>query len=160
MKLLFDNDKIIVFLNNFYTDKIDFNDNRITEKFMHKLISKLKYKYTLDFSGYYDIIIYLDEIYGAVISIAKEELEYFDCFNGQIEMSIKVVKNIFLYELNELIESDLLNKFIIYKNKEVFYLRPKETISNIEMGKLLENTRVIFNQATKEIMRVSEIVKG
>ena len=68
-------------------------------------------------------------------------------------------KSLNLYKMEELLDNDLLSKFIIYKNKDTFYLKPKVNISNGEMGMLLENSNIIFNQ-TLEIMKTSEIVKG
>ena len=160
MKLVLEDNKVIIFLNKLYIKKFDFEDKKETEKFLRDLINRVKNKYNLDFSGYYNINIYIDKIYGFIISIEKEDLEYFDYFNGQIEFSVKVIKSEFLYKMEELLTEDILSNFIIYKNKDKFYLKPKEVLTNREMGLLLENAEIIFNTQTKEIIQSSKVMKG
>ena len=160
MKLVLEDNKLVIFLNKLYINNFDIDDKRATEKFLRDLISRIKVKYDLEFDGYYNINVYTDNIYGFIISIEKENLEYFDYFNGQIEFSVKIIKSEFLYKLEEILDKELLSKCIIYKIKDKFYLRPKENLTTKEMGWLLENTRIIFNAKAKEIMQNSKIVKG
>ena len=140
MKLVLEDNKLIIFLNKLSLNKSDFDDKSETEKFLRDLFCRLKANYNLDFEGYYNINIYVDKIYGFIISVEKEDLEYFDYFSGQVEFSAKIIKCSFLYELEEPLNKDLLLKFIIYKYKDTFYLKPKEDLTNKEMGLLLENT--------------------
>ncbi len=155
MKLLIDENKTIVFFNK----TIDFTDMKNTEKFLKTIINKLQINYNLKFKGYYDVTIYLDNIYGFVVCIESEDLDYLDYFDNQIEMNIKVIENTFLYKLEELLDKKLLKKFTIYKNKENLYLKTKENISNIEMGIVIENSKIIYKDTLK-IINTSELVKG
>ena len=160
MKLILEDNKLIIFLNRMYVDKNNFEDKKETEKFLRCLINRLKRNYELEFNGYYNITLYFDKIYGIVISIEKEDLEYFDYFNGQMDFSIRVIKNEFLYQLQELLDKNLLSKFIIYKNKTNFYLKPKMDLTPKDMGILLENSVIIFDEQTKEIIKSSKVMKG
>ncbi len=160
MKLILEDNKLIIFLNKLYISNFDFEEQSNTEFFLRNLISKIKNKYNVDFEGYYNINIYTDNIYGIVINIEKENLEYFDYFNGQVEFSVKVIKSDFLYKLEEPLDKELISKFVIYRNKDIFYLKPKEKLSNRELGILLENAKIIFSSKTKDIIQNSKIMKG
>ena len=87
-------------------------------------------------------------------------MEYFDYFDGQIEVSFKIIKKEFLYKLEELPQKNILSKFIIYKYKDNLYLKPQKALDNIEMGMLLEQSEIIFNQKAEDILKYSKIVKG
>lgn len=153
MKLLLTENKTIVFFNKVN----DFTDKENTEDFLKTIINKLQNNYNLTFKGYYDVIIYTDNIYGFIVCIEKEDLDYLDYFDNQIEMNIKIIETTFIYKLEELIEKKLLKKFTLYKSKDTFYLKPKGKISNIEMGILLENAEIIYKNA-EEILKTSERV--
>lgn len=160
MKLLFDANKLLVFFNKIYIKDIDITERKVAKKFLKSLIKKLHNKYGLEFAGYYDVNIYIDKLYGIVISIENDELDYLDCFNNQIEMDIKFIETSFLYKLEEIIDDALLSKFYVYKNKYSFYLKPKENISDSEMSILLENSKIIFNDKVTELISKSEIMRG
>ena len=91
----------------------------------------------------------------------KEELEYIDYFNEQLEFNIEVIEDSFLYKIDDILrlEKPLLNKFIIYKNKDNLYLKPKEKISNIELGIILENSEIIYGAQADKIKKKSQIIK-
>ena len=61
--------------------------------------------------------------------------------------------------MEELFPKDFLNKFIIYKYHDKFYLKPKEKLNIKEMSVLLENTKIIYRNSL-EITSSSEIVGG
>lgn len=160
MKLVLEDNKTIIFFNKLYLNDFNVEDKKDTEQFLRDLVNRIKVKYNLEFNGYYNINIYVDQFYGFIISIEKEELEYFDYFNGQMEFSIKIIKNEFLYKLEEILSQELLSKCIVYKSKDKFYVKPKVSFSAKDMGILMENARVIYNAKIKEIIYNSQIMKG
>lgn len=160
MRVVLEDNKKIIFLNKEYLIKINFDDKKTTEVFLKDLFHKLELNYNLFFEGFYNVNIYIDQIYGAIIEVLKEDLEYFDYFDGQIEVSFKIIKKEFLYKLEELPQKNILSKFIIYKYKDNLYLKPQKALDNIEMGMLLEQSEIIFNQKAEDILKYSKIVKG
>ena len=160
MKLIID-ENIVIFLDKLYLNNIDLKDYNLIEKKLIKLINKIQTKYLIDLNGYYNVYIYKDENYGIIIYMQKEELEYIDYFNEQLEFNIEVIEDSFLYKIDDILrlEKPLLNKFIIYKNKDNLYLKPKEKISNIELGIILENSEIIYGAQADKIKKKSQIIK-
>ncbi len=161
MKLVMHKDNIIVFLNKTYIQNIDLTDKSSVEKYLGKLILQIKRKYDIELYGYYNITLYVDMNYGIIINIKKEELEYLDYFNNELEMNIEVIEDSFLYQIEDIFSLDkyILNKFEIYKNKEKLFLKAKENISDIELGLILENAKMMYGKKAKEIILKSQIVK-
>ena len=160
MKLIID-ENIVIFLDKLYLNNIDLKDYNLIEKKLIKLINKIQNKYLIDLNGYYNVYIYKDENYGIIIYMQKEELEYIDYFNEQLEFNIEVIEDSFLYKIDDILrlEKPLLNKFIIYKNKDNLYLKSKEKISNIELGIILENSEIIYGAQADKIKKKSQIIK-
>ena len=158
MKLITNGDMIILYLNKMYIRSLDFTDKEATEKYMKRLLTKISNKYDIEIDGYYVVNLYVDMNYGVVIEIQKEELEYLDYFSNQIEINTKVVEGSFLYNIDNFDDS-LLKKFIIYKIKYKLYLRVKENISDLEMGKVLERAEIIYGAKANEIIKKAKIVR-
>lgn len=148
MKIIFDNGHLTIFLNNLYLKDINLNKKEVIEKFLNELTNKLKFYYDITLKGFINVWLYLDKNYGLVIKIEKEELEYFD-YNEALDMNIKIKEVSFLYELKEVLNKTFLNKFIIYKYRDNFYLKPKQKLSDIDMGILLENTKIIYKNVDR-----------
>ena len=160
MKLIID-ENIVIFLDKLYLNNIDLKDYNLIEKKLIKLINKIQNKYLINLKGYYNDYIYKDENYGIIIYMQKEELEYIDYFNEQLEFNIEVIEDSFLYKIDDILrlEKPLLNKFIIYKNKDNLHLKPKEKISNIELGIILENSEIVYGAQADKIKKKSQIIK-
>lgn len=153
MKLVKGED-ITIFLSNPYIKNLDLDNREMVEKFIYKINKK----YNMELYGYYDVNIYLDKNYGIIINIKKEELEYIDYFNTNIEMNIEIMKDSFLYKIEDIYRiKDILNKFIIRKHKDNIYLE-KKNISNIDLGIILENAEIIYGKEASIIVNKSEII--
>lgn len=153
MKLKIDSD-IIVYINRHYLKNI----NLEKKEELKKIIKIINQKYNLDLKGFLEIIMYQDKNYGIVLKIKTEELEYFDCFELEIETNIKIIKTTFLYKIDDYAILDNLNfyKMIIYKDN--IYLELKNP-SNIEIGKIIENSKIIYDDNKEKIIKRGKIVK-
>lgn len=155
MKLIID-DNIVIILGNFYLKNYDLNDYDEVKNQIFKIINT----HSIDLNGYYNVYIYQDQNYGIIIEIQKEDLEYLDYFNNQIEFNIEIIDDSFLYEIEDLfiLNKKLLNKFTIYKKGCKFYLEVKEQINTIKLGTILENSKIIYGKKAKKIKKESKII--
>ena len=114
MKLIID-DNILIILGNFYLKDYNLNDYNEIEKNLFKILKK----HTIELNGYYNVFIYQDKNYGLIIDMQKENLEYLDYFNNQIELNIEIIEDSFLYEIDDIFTLDktALNQFTIYQKK-------------------------------------------
>lgn len=160
MKLIID-ENIVFFLNKIYLDNIDLKDENLIEKKLIKLINKIQKQYTIDLNGYYNVYIYKDKNYGLIIEMEKEKLDYLDYFNNQIELNIEIIEDTFLYKIDNIftIDKTLLEKLIIYINKDEIYLKIKENINDIELGQIIENSQIIYGNKAKSIKKQSKIIR-
>ena len=156
MKIILQDNKIIVFLNN--KEKINFEDEDKINKYFKKLFIKLNKRYNLEFIGYYNIDIYKNK-YGIILDIVEEDLDYYNYFN-QIDMKININNSDFLYQINyDFIDNDLLKNTICYKNYDNIYLKIKNDIDDITLSKLIEYSKVIYGKQAKEKLSKSKKVK-
>ena len=160
MKLIID-ENIVFFLNKIYLDNVDIKDESLIEKKLIKLINKIQKQYNIDLNGYYNVYIYKDKNYGLIIEMEKEKLDYLDYFNNQIELNIDIIEDTFLYKIDNIftIDKTLLEKLIIYINKDEIYLKIKENINDIELGQIIENSQIIYGNKAKSIKKQSKIIR-
>ncbi len=160
MKLVVDNN-ITIYLGKFHFKAININDTNNIEKQVKKILNTLKKTYNLELNGYYETVLYLDENYGLIIKMQKDDLDYLDYFVTALEINSKVKKTSFLYKVEDILNlnKNILKKFIIYKYKKNIYLSAKEKLTTAEMGIILENSKVIFDEEIKKIKAKSQIIE-
>ena len=72
-------------------------------------------------------------------------------------MEIKLNKTTFLYEIDfDYINKEILEKTIVYKVNNKLYFKVKD--KNI-VNKIIECSKIIYNEQVKEIIKKSEKVK-
>ena len=112
---------------------------------------KIKTKYQINVYGYYDVFIYVDEYYGIIIKLIREELEYLSYYDKEIEMKIIVLDNQFFYEIEDIykIKQEILDISDIYLYNNQIYLELKSDINFTLYGYLIENSKVIYEDTEK-----------
>lgn len=162
MKIHFFSEKeMILFLNKDYSKTINLDSKEELEQYFRDVFLKIHKHYQITLYGYYNIVLYHDKNYGVILHILKEDLDYYDYFDKEIDMRIMIDKeNVFLYEMNDLFDLDhkLLKKGIIYQYQNRLYLRLFEDVTSYEMGKLLEFTDVVY-QDTDCILKYGNKLK-
>ena len=139
---IIDDNELIIYLYNKISN-VDFNDQICIENFLKKLFVKLKNYYNLKIEGYYDVNIYIDTNYGIALSLKKDEIEYYYYDNDQVDMRIKISNNKFLYLIdNYNIDK---NKYEVYKYLNSIYLLPKGRLESVDIARLMEYSKIIFN---------------
>jgi len=154
---IIDDNNIIVFLNKFNIKDIDFKNRENIEKHFRNIFLKLKHIYKLDIKGYYDIKIYIDKYYGAVLEIEQEDIEYIDYFDSQIDMRVNVISdNEFLYKIDDIfiINKKIFKDIDIYTFKNEYYIKIKNELDNYYMAYVLENSNLIYNNITFDILKL------
>lgn len=154
MKVLsLDDECIILFLIDIDVDCL--NDRDILEDRFRDIFSKLKDMYSIIIEGYYTIELYTDSIMGMVVVIEKEQIDYFDYFDNQVDMRIIVHDNdTILYEIDDDFTTlkNLDMDIFFYKNK--FYGRIKRPLSSHEIGYLLEHSfGILYGDSIKYVTK-------
>lgn len=153
MKIINNYLKTIVFLNKNKIKNINFEDIDELEDYFKDLFLKLKYLSDISLNGFYIINIYLDHYYGAIIEIKREELEYIEYYDNQIDMKIIVHDITILYKIEDIfsIPDELKDKIIIYRYQNKWYIELNGELTGISFANLLENSEIVYK--TEDIIR-------
>lgn len=159
MKLeLFNLENMTIFLCKDYLKKIDFNLDGNYEKEFKRLFIKIKDIYNINMSGYYEVTVYINDIYGMIIDLQKDNDEYVKIFGDTVDMKItfKFDSPIY-YELDEYINFNIEN-YNLYFYNDKFYLEllDDSKYSYSEYLKLLESSYIIYG---KEIYSIKNKMK-
>jgi len=145
MKIDFMDNTCIVYLNKYNIIDMDFSNTKVLERDLKSLLLRLKKYYKIDIKGYYNITVYIDEYYGAVLKI-EEDNEYYDYFDDTI-IRMKKVKSNFLYEVDDISYIDnYINKFKISINDNKIYLAINNELNENEYLNLLEISNIVYKK--------------
>ena len=144
MSIKFIDDLIFdIYIKKELINNIDFNNKSELENYLKKLFKILRNKYNIKIEGFYNITVYVDKYYGVIFNIEKEELEYYNYIKNQVDMKVVTIYTEILYLVDD-IPIELLNKFNINIKDNNIYLKIKEELTNLEMMKLLEFSKVVY----------------
>lgn len=155
MKLESKENILIIYLKKQLIDTIDFTKKNELEKYFKELFLKLKEYYNIKINGYYNINVYIDEFYGVVLELQKEELDYYEYFDNQVDMHILTEEVQFLYLIEDYFIINELNISKLYYYKDKYYILPN---INTDYNYLLENSEVVYKN-TKEIIKFGRVIK-
>ena len=145
MKLIQYDDKYIVFLNNLYLDKFNFDDSKAITERVKETIGKLNKYYSIVLKGFYKVLVYVNRCYGMIIEVLK--LEEYDEYNSD-SVDLKIIINndtdIYLKTTNYDIVSEA--KEFYYKNG-YYYLNIKDISEGFD--KYIEFFDIIYKDIDK-----------
>ena len=139
-----DNLILDIYIKRELINNIDFNSKDDLEKYLKKLFKTLKNKYDITIEGFYDITVYIDKFYGVIFHLEKEDIDYYDYFKNQVDMRLITKDTEFMYLVDDIPEY-LINKVNVCVKCNNIYLKIKERLTNLEMMKLIENSKLIYN---------------
>lgn len=155
MKLVTDENKYIVYL--YRKEEIpDFNHKEKLEDYFRNFFLLLNEKYELDICGYYNLYVFLDTFYGMILEIEKEEYDYFESLDNQVDMRITFDKeSIFLYKISDLflLSKTMIKNGNIYYYQKEFYYEIKKELKDREMAKLMESTTLVYGNKIPSILK-------
>ena len=144
MSIKFTSDFIFdIYVKKYLIEGIDFSVKADIEKYLKKLFKTLNNKYNITIEGFYNITVYIDKFYGIVLHLEKEEIDYYEYYKNQVDMRLVTINTDFMYEVDE-IPFNILSKVKVYTKNKNIYIIIKEKLNDLEMMKLLENSRLIY----------------
>ena len=144
MSIKFNSDLIFdIYVKKYLIESIDFSIKSDIEKYLKKIFKILNNKYNIAVEGFYNITVYIDKYYGIVLHLEKEELDYYEYYKNQVDMRLITVHTDFMYEVDD-IPFDIIKKVKISNKNKNIYLTLKEKLTDLEMMKLIENSKLIY----------------
>lgn len=142
MHIEFFDDKLIIYINK----KVNLDD-------VSSILLKIK-SLGINIKDYDNIILFEDDILGTILELTKENEEYIMSYDMNISVS---KENVFLLKLEENIDFNI-NKDI-YKYKNNYYMHINEN-NFVEIGRILEYSKIIYGSLVKKIMMEKNKIKG
>lgn len=162
MKIETKEDGYTIYVRLSKKENINFTDQEELENYFRQLFINLKDYYNIELSGFYNIHVYYNQYYGVIIDMSREEIEYFDYFDDKLDMKISISKeNLFLYKLDflDFYCNHLLTKSPIYEYLGDLYINLCENLSNIDMGRLLESSTILYGEKALAVVSFGNIIK-
>lgn len=131
----------IYIINNY---DIDFENKEELEIYLKEIFKRLHKFYNMTIEGFYDICVYIDDNYGVIIHLEKEQLDYYDYFKNQVDMRIIIEKRNFIYKVEDIIDK-LREKTDIFILNDDIYLKIKKELTNEEKLILSEYSIPIYD---------------
>nr|MBP3259297.1 hypothetical protein [Bacilli bacterium] len=150
MKVDIVDDNIIVFLNKYITKDLDYNDSKVLEVELKNIFDKLNLYHGIKIKGYYDVHIYIDDNFGIIIELIKDDIDYID-YDDIIDMKISINNVKLLYKIEDIFMFNKLGSIYLYKNN--LYLEP-----NIYDIYLFENSEIVYKNID-DIRKYGRILK-
>ena len=152
-KEVFDN-KIIIYLKKEIIGKMNFDDIDSLEDYFRDFFLKLKNIYNMELKGFYNVKVYIDDIYGVVLELEDEQIDYGDFYN-QIEMRIIPIHVDFLYKIDNLMFIPNTELYI-YKNN--YYLKISNKINYKDYLLVMDYAKIVYNN-TDNIIKYGKQLK-
>lgn len=144
MKIKFiDNLTFNVYIRKEEIKNINVKSKKEIETYLKTIINKLRNIYYLNIEGFYNIKIYIDNYYGIIINFNKEKLDYYDYFNGGIELDINIIEVSFLYKVDD-IPKKILKKLEMNQIDDDIYIKIVKELDQKEFMNLIEHTEKII----------------
>lgn len=151
MKIEIYENKYLVFLNKQTISNIDFKIKKQVETCFRDIFSKIKKRLDKDINGLFNIKVYLNDLFGSILIIEKENIEYYDYFSNQIDMQIEIEYDApILLEFNDIFD-------VILKGK-VFSFNKKYYIEYTDDIKYIEFSNIIYGEKARNIIKKSVVL--
>ncbi|MBQ7141001.1 MAG: hypothetical protein IJO32_05805 [Bacilli bacterium] len=154
MKLeVFNLNNIVFYLSKEYLNKIHFKIDVDVEKEFKKLFIRLKNIYNLNLNGYYEVIVYINDLYGIIIEMEKDDDEYIKIFGDTLDMKITFKFDCeILYKIENIDFIDFSKYNLYYKNNNLYIsIKDKYLLEKNEYLNLLENSKLVYGSDLKKL---------
>ena len=129
MKCVFGNDYIIVYIQNSNINEECLED---LETYFKEIFSKIREIYQINMNGFYFVNVYIDSIYGVILEIEEEKLEYIEYYDDAVDMKISLHREEFLYKIKDISTiKSLSNKTYLTNEAKTIVLKDFNIINNM-----------------------------
>lgn len=153
MKCIFEDNIILIYVQKSNINEKNFEKLSYIEEYFKNIFLKIKQKYNIDMNGFYFVNVYIDSIYGIILEIKEEKLEFIDYYDDAVDMKLSLYQEPFLYRIEDILDlqKSLKPKFDIYLYQNNWYIKPKDLTEDTLLYKILEYTEIIYKDTSKII---------
>lgn len=154
MKVIGNENNITIYINKSNL-KFNLDDKEELENYFKGIFIKVKEFYNVKLNGFYITHAYIDDKYGIIIDMERDDVDFIYYNDYEIEMQLVVSDIDFLYEINDIfLNKDIYSKVDIYTYKNKYYLKLKEDI----LKDIIEYSNIIYKN-TENIVKYGKLLK-
>lgn len=159
LKIVIEENKYTLYIYSYKEDVLYTKDKDTVEAYFKNLFLKLKKYYQIELNGYYDIHIYHNKNYGNIITVEKEEYDYYNYYDDKLDMRISFEpESEFLYELEDLYIKQKEEDLPIYLYNSHLYAQINKTIPSIEMAQIVEHSKIVYGEEVEHILSFGKML--
>lgn len=143
MKCILEGCNVIIYIPK-KEEIADFENRNEIENYFKKLFLKIKDNYQICMNGFYNVDIYLDSIYGIILELKEEKLEFIEYYEDEIDMRISIHEDEFLYQIDDILKINRDN-YDIYNYQNKWYIKLKNE-NKKNLYSMLEHVNVIYKE--------------
>jgi hypothetical protein len=157
---VYDKDHYSIFLNKYYLEDINFKEKNQIEVYFKKILMGLEKYYNLKIQGYYNVIVYVNNLYGLVVELIKLEDDYFKIYDKKVDMRVtfnlnsKLLYKVDDYFLGKSIKG--VRKNIYFYNNNFYINILSKNIAEKTMMELLEKAEIVYGKKVYEILEMGK----
>lgn len=154
MKVIGNEDNLTIFINKSNL-KFNLQDKEELEDYFRSIFVKIKEFYNIKLNGFYITHAYIDDNYGIIIDMKKDDNDFIYYNDYEIEMQLIINEITFLYEIKDIfINKNIYPKIDIYSYKNKYYIKLKEDVLN----NIIEYVNIIYKN-TENILKYGKLLK-
>lgn len=154
MKVIGNENSLTIYINKSNLE-INLDDKEELEDYFRSIFLKIKEFYNVKLNGFYITNAYIDNKYGIIIDMKKDDVDFIYYNDYEIEMQLVVNKIDFLYEIEDIfLDKNIYSKVDIYSYKNKYYLKIKEDV----LKDIIEYVNIIYIN-TENILKYGKLLK-
>jgi len=154
MKVIGNENNLTIYINK-TNIKFNLDDKEGLEEYFRTIFIKIKEFYNIKLNGFYITYAYIDNKYGIIIDMEKDDMDFIYYNDCEIEMQLIVKDSNFLYEVKDIFFSeDIYSKVELYTYKNKLYLKLKEDV----IKNIIEYSNIIYKN-TENILNYGKLLK-
>lgn len=154
MKVIGNEDSLTIYINKSNL-KITLDNKDELEDYFRSVFLKIKEFYNIKLNGFYITHAYIDNKYGIIIDMEKDDVDFIYYNDYEIEMQLVINEIDFLYEVEDIfLDRDIYSKVDIYSYKNKYYLKLNEDI----LKDVIEYVNIVYKN-TENILKYGKLIK-
>lgn len=154
MKVIGNENNLTIYINKNNLE-ITLDDKEELEDYFRSIFLKIKEFYNVKLNGFYITHAYIDNKYGIIIDMKKDDVDFIYYNDYEIEMQLIVNEIKFLYEVEDIFFNENIYQNVdIYSYKNKYYLNLKD--DNIK--DIIEYVNIVYKN-TENILKYGKLIE-
>jgi len=136
-----DNDTYKIYINSFYIDDFDINNNSELGKYIKKNILKIRKIYNIVLEGFYEVHVYILKYLGIILEI--KNIDTYLSKTVDLKIIVHSDEEVYL----QVIDNELLDNYKDLKYLDNYFYFNIDNLKEEDIFKLLEHYKIVYGDS-------------